>query len=251
MTEKTEKMRGRKFVVYIGQMPLEFKYQRSASDAVSGLRMVNAQTGNCVRYKKVDSITGEEVLETASGKEIGDKMIVFTEAEMDGAFASAEKEARIAVVETAQDIPFERIKSHYYIQPTNEAYWNIVGGRLLETGKQIRFNFVEGRQSREAILRFEGMKPVMLVLHFPSEVREAIEVSSPMCKPELAPKVDMLFEKLSHTTLPTAENVRDKVIEALVASKLSGVAIEIPMVVKGAKKVEQTAEELLAVSVSG
>lgn len=246
-----EKMRGKKYTVYVGQMPLEFKYGKSSSEAKSDLRMVNQATGNCVRYKKVDSITGEEVKEIVSGKEIGGQMVVLSDAELDGAFAENEKEARLSVVEDAIDIPKERVKSHYYIQPISEAYWNILGGRMLETGKQLRFNFVEGRQVREAVLQFEGMMPVMLVLYFPSEVRPPVAVLSPLCKPELAEKVDALFEKLSKTELPVAENVRDRVIDSLVLSKLNGVPIEVPLVVKAEKKQEQTAEEMLALSVSG
>ena len=246
-----EKMRGKKYTVYVGQMPLEFKYGKSSSEAKSELRMVNWETGNCVRYKKVDSITGEEVKEIVSGKEVGGQMVVFSDAELDGAFAESEKEARLSVVEDAVDIPMERVKSYYYIQPTNEAYWNILGGRMLEAGKQLRFNFVEGRQTREAVLQFEGLMPVMLVLYFPSEVRPPVSVPFPICKPELAEKVDALFEQMGKTELPVAENVRDKVIDNLVASKLNGVPIEVPLVAKGVKKIEQTAEEMLALSVSG
>lgn len=246
----TTKMRGGKdLILDIGRIPFEFRIQKASTEAVSGLKMLNMKTGNLVGYKKVDKISGEEVFQTVSGKEVGDRMVVLTDEELDGAFADREKEIRNVVVEDNATIQADRIKSYYNAVPVNETYWNMIGGRMVAKKKQIRFNLVEGRQSREAIMKIENGKPCIYVLYFPSELKEKMNIPEPVCDTKFADKVDALFDKLAQNKLEVAENVRDKVIDGLVARKLSGVEIEMPVVVKGAKKIEQTAEELLAASI--
>lgn len=233
--------------VFVGQLPLEFKYAKTAREASSGLRQLNAETGNPIRLQKVDSITGEVVRELVSGKEVGDGQFVqLTSEELDGAFAEREKEIRQVQVQDRKDIPAAYIKSVYTLTPTNKSFWSMIGGRLRETGKQMRLHFVEGRQEREAIIRFEGDAPVLYVLYFPSECKE-LRTDAVECKPEFKDKVDALFAKLSATEMSEAENVRDQVIEDLVVRKQMGEKIEVVEKPK-MSKIEQTAEELLNAS---
>jgi len=242
-----ETTRGRTVAVFAGNIPCEFKQTRMAAEAGSGLRQLNTATGNPISLQKIDSMTREPVAGLIAGKEVGDGQFVqLSEAELDGAFAEREKDIRQVRMEDISDVPVGRIKSSYFLTPKNKSFWGMIGGRMRETKRQMRFHFVEGRQERDAIIRYENDVLVMYVLFFPSECREA-KPDKPECKAELKDKVDALFAKLGSVPVEEAENQRDKVIENLVMRKAMGEVIEAKPVSKE-DKIEKTAEELLNAS---
>jgi len=240
-----------KLTLKFGNIPVEGRLTRFASETESGLSQFSP-AGNPIGYKKVDKVTGEEVSndQILKGKKIGDTVVTFTDEELDNAYVARQAEVSNVKPEDIQDIPATYIKSLYCFRPENETFWGMIGGRLEQCKKQLRFVYVEGRQERTAILRVEGGMGVVYVLYFPSEVAEIADVEPPICKPELIPMVDSLLDALSAKELPEPEEKRNLVIEQLVEAKLTGAPIPVKTapvasVVKG-KSVEDLLKESIA-----
>ena len=230
--------------LFVGKIPLTMKLTRLASETESGLKLFSP-LGNPIRYKKVDSLTGEEVQtsDIRKGKEVGDTVVTFSEDELSSAYATKEKEVRKVRVQDFSDIPDSFVKSVFAVKPANATFWGMIGGRIASRNKELAFNWVEGKQERNAVLRFDKGVPILRVLYFESEVVETTP-STPECKPEHASQVDTLLDMLGQTELPKAEEKRNSVIDSLIEARLLGKEIPKKEVVAIAKT-EKTAEELL------
>jgi non-homologous end joining protein Ku len=240
-----------KLTLKLGNIPLEGKLVRVSQESESGLSQFSP-AGNPIGYKKVDKVTGVEVSsdQILKGKMIGDTVVTFTEAELDTAYATRQKEISQVRVEDIQDIPATYIKSIYWFKPENETFWGLIGGRLVEGKKQLRFTLVEGRQERSAVLQIKGNVGLVQVSYFPSEVAEIGQQSTPACKPELAQTVDALLTGLSATVLPEPEEKRNVVIDKLVEAKLTGQPIPTKPVVEAKVQKGKSVEDLLKESIA-
>ena len=179
-------------------------------------------------------------------------MVTFSVGELVSAYAARQAEVSAVRPEDIQDIPATYIKSLYCFKPENETFWGMIGGRLAEGKKQLRFIYVEGRQERTAILRVEGNLGFVYVLYFPSEVAEIKAGTAPACKPELVAGVDTLLAALASTAIPEPEEKRNLVIDTLVEAKLTGKPIPVKIapvatVVKG-KSMEELLKESIAMA---
>jgi len=239
-----------KLTLKFGNIPLEGRLLRMASEATSGLSQFSP-AGNPIGYKKVDKTTGDEVPtnEIIKGKKIGDTVVTFSEAELNGAYACRQAEVSNVKVEDIEDIPATYVKSLYYFKPENQTFWELIGGRLNVGKKQLRFIYVEGRQERTAILKIEENVGMVYVLYFESEVASVAPQNAPECKPELAESMDALLTGLTATQLPVIEEKRNVVIEKLVEAKLTGQPIEIQPVAQVTTK-GKSVEDLLKESIA-
>lgn len=240
-----------KLTLKFGNIPLEGRLVRISSEAESGLSQFSLD-GNPIGYKKVDKVTGAEVSndQILKGRKIGDTVVTFTEEELDNAYTARQAEISMVRVEDIQDIPATYIKSLYYFKPENETFWGMIGGRLVEGKKELRFIYVEGRQERTAILQIEDNMGLVYVLYFPSEVAEIKASGTPACKPELAEGMDALLTALSATVLPEIEEKRNVVIDELVEAKLTGKPITVKPAIKATVSKGKTVEELLKESIA-
>jgi len=240
-----------KLCLKLGNIPIEGKLVRMSAENETGLSQFSP-SGNPIGYKKVDKVTGDEVPsdQILRGKKVGDTVITFTEDELDTAYAQRQSEIGKIKVEDIKDIPATYIKSIYGFRPENETFWGLIGGRIQEGRKQLRFVYVEGKQERSAILRVEGNQPMLYVLYFPSEVADLGQPSPPVCKPELIPQVDALLTAFSGTQIPEPEEKRNVVIEQLVEAKLTGQPIAVKPVIKAAVTKGKSVEDLLKESIA-
>jgi DNA end-binding protein Ku len=94
--------------------PIALSPATSSSEKVS-FRQVNKATGNRIRYKKVDSETGEEVTndEIGKGYEAGKNEFIIMD---DDELEAVELEST-HTIEIDQFVPFAQIDKRYYDQP--------------------------------------------------------------------------------------------------------------------------------------
>lgn len=240
-----------KLCLKLGNIPLEGRLVRMGKENETGLNQFSP-AGNPIGYKKVDKVTGDEVAtaDILKGKKIGDTVVTFTEAELEGAYASKQAEISKIKAEDIEDIPASYVKSIYKFSAENQTFLDLIGGRMVECRKQLRFVYVEGYQERTAILKFEGNVPMVYVLYFPSEVADIGTQGAPVCKPELAMTVDALLTGLSATVFVEPEEKKSVVIDELVLAKLNGTPIATKPVVKAAVVKGKSVEDLLKESIA-
>lgn len=239
-----------KLTLKLGNIPLEGKLARVAMETESGLSQFSP-AGNPIGYKKVDKVTGAEVSsdQILKGRKIGNDTVTFSDAELDAAYAKRQMEVNQVRVEDAQDIPATDIKSLYLYRPDNEVFWGMIGGRMQELHKQLRFVYVEGRQEREALLQIKNGVPMISVLFFPSEVAEYAAIPA-VCDADLQADADALLSALSGTQLPKIEEKRNQVIDELIAMKLQGKPIPVKAPVEAKVIAKKSAKELLRESLA-
>ena len=240
-----------KLCLKLGNIPLEGRLVRISKENLSGLSQFSPE-GNPIGYQKIDKVTGETVAngDILKGKKIGDTVVTFTNAELTSAYANRQAEIGTVKVEDVEDIPARFIKSIFAFRPENETFWGLIGGRMAEGNKQLRFVYVEGRQERTAIMKLEENTPIIYVLYFPTEVADLGTATPPVCKPELAHTVDTLFTGLANTELSVVEETRNVVIEQLIEAKLTGVAIPVAAAVQIKVQKGKSVEELLNESIA-
>ena len=240
-----------KLCLKLGNIPLEGRLVRMGKEADAELHQFSP-AGNPIGYKKVDKVTGAEVATTdiLKGKKIGDTVVTFTEDELDSAYASKQAEISKIKAEDIEDIPASYVKSVYAFKAENQTFLDLIGGRMVECRKQLRFVYVEGYQERTAILKFEGSAPMVYVLYFPSEVADTGTQPAPVCKPELTQTVDALLAGLSATVFVEPEEKKSVVIDQLVEAKLTGQPIIVKPSVKAAVVKGKSVEDLLKESIA-
>jgi len=239
-----------KLCLKLGNIPLEGKLSRIGMESESGLSQFSP-AGNPIGYKKVDKVTGEEVQndEILKGKKVGDSVVTFTDGELDAAYSRRQTEVSRVKVEDIGVIPDTYVKSLYLFKPENADIWNMVGGRMVQLKKQLRFIYVEGRQEREAVLQISNGAPMLYVKFFPSEVAEFVPIPA-ACDAELAGDVDALMTSLSTTPIPEVGEKRNVVIDELVGMKLMGKPIPSKPPVEAKVLKSKTAKELLKESLA-
>jgi DNA end-binding protein Ku len=232
--------------VMVGKLPLVMKYNAVSKETETGLHQFSP-AGNPIKLKRIDGVTGEEVAfgDIVKGKEIGDKAVLFSKAELDGVSAKSEGTvSKVQVVDCPKLSP-ENVRERYFVQPQNQTFWDMVADRLKERSQALRFIWVGGNQEREAYLYFDGDVPTLVQMLFPSEVLEKPSVAT-NSNPQTAAGVDALLDILKATDIPMPEENRNRALDELVEAKLTGKEIPVFETPKTSKT--QTAEDLLAES---
>ena len=175
--------------------PIALTPATSSSEKVS-FRQVNKETGNRIRYKKVDSETDEEVTSDQIGKgyEVGKNEYLIMD---DDEIEAVELEST-HTIEIDQFVPFTQIDKRYYDQPYYIVPNDDVGTeafaviREAMTGKGMAALGRVVMSKRERIIAIEphGKGLIGTTLHYAYEVRKADDYFDDIPDVKIAP--DML-----------------------------------------------------------
>jgi len=236
----------RTLTIMVGKLPLVVKYNAVSKEAESGNHMFSP-SGNPIKLKRIDAVTGEEVAfgDIVKGREIGDKVILFSKAELDSVSAKSEGTVSKVQVVDCPNIPSENVRVRYFVQPQNQTFWDMIGGRLKARKQALRFIWVGGSQERESYLYFDGDVPTLVQMLFPSEVLEKPSIPT-NDNAATAAGIDALLDIFRNTDIPTPEEQRNKAMDELIEAKLTGKELPVFETPKTSKT--QTAEDLLAES---
>src|ERR1700712_1237964 len=175
--------------------PIALTPATSSTEKVS-FRQVNKETGNRVRYKKVDSETEEEVTSDQIGKgyEVGKNEYLI----MDDEELEAVQLESTHTIEIDQFVPFTQIDKRYYDQPYYIVPNDDVGVeafaviREAMTGKGMAAIGRVVMSKRERVIAIEphGKGLIGTTLHYSYEVRKASDYFDDIPDVKIAP--DML-----------------------------------------------------------
>ena len=175
--------------------PIALTPATSSSEKVS-FRQVNKGTGNRIRYKKVDSETGEEVenAEIGKGYEVGKNEFIIMD---DDELEAVELEST-HTIEIDQFVPFAQIDKRYYDQPYYIVPNDEVGAeafaviRKAMEGKGVTAlgRVVMNKRERVIALEPHGKGLIGTTLHYAYEVRKADDYFDDIPEIKIAP--DML-----------------------------------------------------------
>jgi DNA end-binding protein Ku len=229
--------------IMVGKIPLVMKYNAVSSEGETGLHQFSP-AGNPIKLKRIDGVTGDEVAfgDIVKGKEIGDRVLLFSKAELDSVSAKCEGTVSKVQVVDAPAIPSENVRVRYWIQPQNQTFWDMVASRLVARKQALRFIWVGGNQERESFLTFENGQPQLIQMLFSSEVLETPSVQTNP-SPATAEGIDALLDIFKANTIPIVEEARNKAMDELIEAKITGK--EIPAFETPKTSKTQTAEDLL------
>jgi DNA end-binding protein Ku len=175
--------------------PIALTPATSASEKIS-FRQVNKETGNRIRYKKVDAETDEEVTNDQIGKgyEVGKGEYLIMD---DDELEAIELEST-HTIEIDQFVPFTQIDRRYYDQPYYIVPNDEVGAeafaviREAMVGKGVAALGRVVMNKRERVIAIEPMGKGLLgtTLHYAYEVRKADDYFDDIPEIKIAP--DML-----------------------------------------------------------
>jgi len=203
--------------------PVALSPATSSSEKIS-FRQVNKATGNRIRYKKVDSETGEEVenADIAKGYEVGKNEFII----MDDEELEAVELESTHTIEIDQFVPFAQIDKRYYDQPyyivpnddVGVEAFSVIREAMVGKGVVALARVVMAKRERVIALEPFGKGLIGTTLHYPYEVRKAEDYFDDIPDIKIAP--DML--KLAQHIVEEKEgefepeSFRDHYEEALV-----------------------------------
>jgi len=175
--------------------PIALTPATSSSEKVS-FRQVNKETGNRIRYKKVDSETDEEVASDDIGKgyEVAkDEYLIMDDEELD----AVELEST-HTIEIDQFVPFTQIDKRYYDQPyyivpndeVGVEAFAVIRDAMVGKGVAALGRVVMNKRERIIALEPHGKGLIGTSLHYPYEVRKADDYFEDIPDVKIAP--DML-----------------------------------------------------------
>lgn len=175
--------------------PIALTPATSSSERVS-FRQINKETGNRVRYKKVDSETDEEVASEQIGKgyEVGKNEFLI----MDDEELEAIELESTHTIEIDQFVPFAQIDKRYYDQPYYiipnddigvEAF-AVIREAMVGKGVTALGRVVMNKRERVIALEPHGKGLIGTSLHYPYEVRKSDDYFDDIPDVKIAP--DML-----------------------------------------------------------
>src|SRR6188474_2533263 len=175
--------------------PIALTPATSSSEKVS-FRQVNKETGNRIRYKKVDSETDEEVTNDSIGKgyEVGKNEFLI----MDDEELEAVELESTHTIEIDQFVPFTQIDKRYYDQPYyivpndevgTEAF-AVIREAMVGKGVAALGRVVMNKRERVIALEPFGKGLIGTTLHYAYEVRKADDYFDDIPDVKIAP--DML-----------------------------------------------------------
>jgi len=175
--------------------PIALTPATSSSEKVS-FRQVNKETGNRIRYKKVDSETDEEVASDDIGKgyEVAkDEYLIMDDEELE----AVELEST-HTIEIDQFVPFTQIDKRYYDQPyyivpndeVGVEAFAVIRDAMVGKGVAALGRVVMNKRERIIALEPHGKGLIGTSLHYPYEVRKADDYFEDIPDVKIAP--DML-----------------------------------------------------------
>jgi DNA end-binding protein Ku len=175
--------------------PIALTPATSSSERVS-FRQINKETGNRIRYKKVDSETDEEVAGEQIGKgyEVGKNEFLI----MDDEELEAIELESTHTIEIDQFVPFAQIDKRYYDQPYYivpndeigvEAF-AVIREAMVGKGVTALGRVVMNKRERVIALEPHGKGLIGTSLHYPYEVRKSDDYFDDIPNVKIAP--DML-----------------------------------------------------------
>jgi DNA end-binding protein Ku len=175
--------------------PIALTPATSSSEKVS-FRQVNKETGNRIRYKKVDSETDEEVTSDSIGKgyEVGKNEFLIMD---DDELEAVELEST-HTIEIDQFVPFTQIDRRYYDQPyyivpndeVGVEAFAVIREAMVGKGVAALGHVVMNKRERVIALEPHGKGLIGTTLHYAYEVRKADDYFGDIPDVKIAP--DML-----------------------------------------------------------
>ena len=175
--------------------PIALTPATSSSEKVS-FRQVNKETGNRIRYKKVDSETDEEVTSDQLGKgyEVGKNEFLI----MDDEELEAVELESTHTIEIDQFVPFTQIDRRYYDQPyyivpndeVGVEAFAVIREAMVGKGVAALGHVVMNKRERVIALEPHGKGLIGTTLHYAYEVRKAEDYFDDIADVKIAP--DML-----------------------------------------------------------
>ena len=175
--------------------PIALTPATSSSEKVS-FRQVNKATGNRIRYKKVDSETGDEVTndEIGKGYETGKNEFII----MDDEELEAVELESTHTIEIDQFVPFAQIDKRYYDQPyyivpndeVGVEAFSVIREAMVGKGVVALARVVMNKRERVIALEPHGKGLIGTTLHYAYEVRKAEDYFDDIADIKIAP--DML-----------------------------------------------------------
>jgi DNA end-binding protein Ku len=175
--------------------PIALSPATSSSEKIS-FRQVNKETGNRIRYKKVDSETDEEVSNEQIGKgyEVGKNEFLI----MDDEELEAVELESTHTIEINQFVPFAQIDKRYYDQayyivPNDEVgveAFAVIRDAMIGKGVTALGRVVMNKRERVMALEPWGKGLLGTALHYPYEIRKAEDYFDDIPDVKIAP--DML-----------------------------------------------------------
>lgn len=175
--------------------PIALTPATSSSEKIS-FRQVNKETGNRVRYKKVDSETDDEVTSDQIGKgyEVGKNEYLI----MDDDELEAVQLESTHTIEIDQFVPFTQIDKRYYDQPyyivpndeVGVEAFAVIREAMVGKGMAALGRVVMSKRERVIAIEPHGKGLIGTTLHYAYEVRKADDYFEDIPDVKIAP--DML-----------------------------------------------------------
>lgn len=181
--------------------PIALTPATSSSEKIS-FRQVNKETGNRIRYKKVDSETEEEVSTERIGKgyEVGkNEFLIIEDEELEAVQLESTH-----TIEIDQFVPLEQIDKRffdqpYYIVPNDEVgveAFAVIRDAMVGKGVAALGRVVMSKRERVIAIEPFGRGLVGTALHYPYEVRKAEDYFSEIPDVRIAPDMLKLAEHI-------------------------------------------------------
>jgi len=235
--------------LYFEKIPVELKLFKARSEEKVELNQFS-EAGNPIGYSKIDKITGEKVEKIVKGKKIGDSVVLFTDDEINLLKMKKNREIKELSIEDLENPKIEEVKEIYFAKPTNNILFSLIASGLKD--KQVKFKLVDGNQEREAILQYINEVVKVYLKYFKEECVD--EKSAKVVVNEIDKEKQILIETLfANMNKPIkAEGNRQKILEEMIAKKMSGEKIEVEAVakVKEETNIDKMLQESLLVAVA-
>jgi DNA end-binding protein Ku len=204
--------------------PIALTPATSGSEKVS-FRQINKETGNRVRYKKVDSETDEEVPSDQIGKgyEVGKNEYLM----MDDDELEAIQLESTHTIEIEQFVPFAQIDKRfygqpYYIVPNDEVgveTFSVIREAMTGKGVVALGRVVMAKREKVIALEPHGKGLIGTALHYPYEVRKSSDYFDDIPDINLAPDMIKLAEHIVEQKMGDfePEAFEDRYEQALIA----------------------------------
>jgi DNA end-binding protein Ku len=181
--------------------PIALSPATSSTERVS-FRQVNKETGNRIRYKKVDSETDEEVPSDQIGKgyEVGKNEYLIMD---DDELEAVELEST-HTIEIDAFVPFAQIDKRYYDQPyyivpnddVGVEAFAVIREAMVGKGVTALGRVVMGKRERVIAIEPWGKGLLGTSLHYPYEIRKADDYFDDIPNVKIAPDMLKLAEHI-------------------------------------------------------
>lgn len=167
--------------VSFGLVSVPVGMYRATEDQTVHFNQINKQTGNRIRYKKVDEVTGDEVpaSDIVNGHDMGDgEYVIVTKEELKDAAPGKSELMEIDDFVDLESIDPIYFRSSYYLAPKGKGAdraYSLLRQAMEETGKIGIATLV--LRDKEHLVAIRPADDVLVVetMYFPAEIRDASE----------------------------------------------------------------------------